>query len=79
MPGMRLTLSQVQRLCGVERAMCAWALDSLVATGFLRVNADATYGRSTEGDVPQLRVPGNDPVGDRHRSGLANHRRQQRL
>jgi hypothetical protein len=30
MPGMRLTLEQVQRLCGIERALCQTVLDALV-------------------------------------------------
>jgi DNA-binding IclR family transcriptional regulator len=53
MPGMRLTVQQVQRLCGVERTTCQWALDSLVSTKFLRLKEDGTYCRLTEGDVPR--------------------------
>jgi len=54
MPGMRLTADQVQRLCGVERALCRWALDALVASRFLRVKADGRYARVTDGgDVPR--------------------------
>jgi hypothetical protein len=53
MPGMRLTVQQVQRLCGVERTICQWALDSLVSTKFLSLKADGTYCRLTEGDVPR--------------------------
>ena len=34
MPGMRLNLEQVQRLCGIERSMCKVALDALVETKF---------------------------------------------
>ena len=30
MPGLRLTLAQVQRLCGIEQVMCQSALDSLL-------------------------------------------------
>jgi hypothetical protein len=47
MPGMRLTAAQVQRLCGVERASCQWALDRLVAAKFLCVK-DGGYARLTD-------------------------------
>jgi hypothetical protein len=30
MPGLRLTLAQAQRLCGVERALCQRVLGTLV-------------------------------------------------
>jgi hypothetical protein len=54
MPGMRLTLDQVQRLCGVERALCRLALDALVASEFLCVKADGHYVRVTDGgDTPR--------------------------
>jgi hypothetical protein len=59
MPGLRLTPEQVQRLCGVERAMCRAALKELVDSGLLRVNADGTYGRRTEG---LWRVPRATPA-----------------
>jgi hypothetical protein len=49
MPGLRLTAGQVQRLCGVERAMCKAALDVLVSDEFLRLNADGTYARLSDG------------------------------
>jgi hypothetical protein len=39
MPGMRLRLEQVQRLCGIERSMCKVALDSLVVAVHLMKNA----------------------------------------
>jgi hypothetical protein len=45
MPGLRLTAVQVQRLCGVEPALCETALDSLVAARFLSVRPDGTYAR----------------------------------
>jgi DNA-binding GntR family transcriptional regulator len=47
MPGMRLTAAQVQRLCGVERTTCQWALDRLVAAKFLCVK-DGGYARLTD-------------------------------
>jgi hypothetical protein len=53
MPGMWLTVQQVQRLCGVERTICQWALDSLVAAKFLCVKSDGSYARSTDGELPR--------------------------
>jgi hypothetical protein len=51
MPGLRLTLEQVQRLCGVERALCKAVLDALVDGKFLCMKADGTYARLTDGLV----------------------------
>lgn len=51
MPGMKLTIEQIQRLCGIEPAMCKPLLDALVKVGFLRLNADGTYVRLTEGSA----------------------------
>lgn len=56
MPGLRLTLGQAQRLCGVERALCTQVLDALVAERFLCVKADGTYARLTDGDVSRPRL-----------------------
>jgi hypothetical protein len=47
MPGLRLTLAQAQRLCGVERALCQAVLDALVGEKFLCVKSDGQYGRLT--------------------------------
>jgi hypothetical protein len=55
MPGLRLTLAQAQRLCGVERALCMAVLDALVANKFLCVKRDGTYARLTDGDVSRPR------------------------
>ena len=44
-PGLRLTMAQAQRLCGVERTLCQRMLGTLVETGFLSVNKDGTYAR----------------------------------
>jgi hypothetical protein len=44
MPGLRLTLEQAQRLCGIERALCTTVLDALVDERFLYVKSD---GHST--------------------------------
>ena len=55
MPGMRLNLEQVQRLCGIERSMCKVALDVLVETKFLCVRADGSYVRLADASVPRQR------------------------
>ena len=48
MPGMRLNLEQVQRLCGIERSMCKLALDALLESKFLCVRSDGpTCGSPT--------------------------------
>ena len=47
MPGLRVTASQVQRLCGVDAVRCAAALDQLVATKFLSQDTDGRYVRFT--------------------------------
>jgi hypothetical protein len=49
MPGLGLTASQVQRLCGIEKAMCDAVLETLVGVKFLRVGSDGVYRRLTEG------------------------------
>jgi hypothetical protein len=56
MPGLRLTMAQAQRLCGVERTLCQRVLRTLVETGFLCVKTDGTYARVTDGaDSPRPR------------------------
>ena len=37
MPGLHLTVDQVQRLCGIERPLCTKVLDGLVEEHFLCV------------------------------------------
>jgi hypothetical protein len=49
MPGLRLRPGQVQRLCGVEGALCQRVLDMLVDTSFLCVKEDGAYARVSEG------------------------------
>ena len=49
MPGLALTASQVERLCGIEQAMCRLVLDTLIAGAFLCVKPDGRYARLTEG------------------------------
>ena len=55
MPGLRLTAAQVERLCGVERRICQAVLDALVDAKFLRMSADGTYTRLTDGNIPHPR------------------------
>jgi len=56
MPGLRLTLTQIHRFCGLERSVCSAALDTLVKERFLCANADGMYARLTEG-VARSRSP----------------------
>jgi len=49
MPGLRLTATQAQRLCGVEPALCKTVLDALVDAKFLSVTAAGLYARTTDG------------------------------
>jgi hypothetical protein len=55
LPGMSLTFPQVQRLCGIEPALCKAALDSLVAAKFLCVKAGGVYVRLTDAEFPRTR------------------------
>jgi len=67
MPGMRLRLEQVQRLCGIERSLCKVALDSLVDAKFLCVKSDGCYARLADGRVPGGSTRLVTPAGhDRH-------------
>ena len=52
MPGMRLTLSQAQRLWGLDERTCQVLLDYLVDTKFLCRSARGNYGRSSDGPAP---------------------------
>jgi hypothetical protein len=56
MPGLRLTLEQAQRLCGVERTLCKALLDILVEARFLCVKSDGAYARVSDGEAPPLRA-----------------------
>jgi hypothetical protein len=49
MPGLRLTIIQVHRLCGVELPLCSAVLDALVREDFLCVKPDGSYARLTDG------------------------------
>jgi hypothetical protein len=48
-PGLRLTVDQVRRLCGIEPTVCKTMLDALVDSQFLCVKSDGRYSRSTDG------------------------------
>ena len=52
MPGMRLTLSQAQRLWGLDERTCRQLLGYLVDTKFLCRSAHGNYGRSSDGPMP---------------------------
>jgi hypothetical protein len=56
MPGLRLTLEQAQRLCGVERTLCKALLDALVDAKFLCIKSDGAYARVFDGEAPPLRA-----------------------
>jgi hypothetical protein len=45
MPGLRLTVAQAQRLCGVEPTMCQAILDALVDAKVLYRESDGQYAR----------------------------------
>jgi hypothetical protein len=55
MPGLSLKAEQVQRLCGVDRAVCDEALKMLVDAGFLSMRPDGAYGRFKNPDVARPR------------------------
>jgi hypothetical protein len=56
MPGMKLRIEQVERLCGIEPTMCRPVLNALVKSNFLCLKSDGTYVRSTEGRSAVPRV-----------------------
>ena len=55
MPGLNLRPEQLQRLCGIDGAVCQTALDALVDTGFLSIRADGAYGRFRNPDISRAR------------------------
>jgi hypothetical protein len=56
MPGLRLTPSQIQRLCGIDHSTCTTVLDRLVSGSFLCAKTDGTYARLTDGAIRHQRV-----------------------
>jgi hypothetical protein len=71
MPGLRLTVDQAQRLCGVEPTLCKAVLDALVDAKFLCVKSNGTYARLTDGEVPRLR-PAKADIGVEKRVAAAS-------
>ena len=55
MPGMRLTPAQVERLSGVDVAICALVLDDLARAQFLHKGLDGSYSRAAQ-ERPRSRV-----------------------
>ena len=55
MPGLTLRPEQVQRLCGVDSALCRRVLESLVESGFLSLRADGGYARDRNPDVSRAK------------------------
>lgn len=49
-PGLRLSVSEGSRFWGLDEMTCAYALERLVAIGFLRKGLDERYGQSSAGD-----------------------------
>jgi hypothetical protein len=58
MPGLRLTLLQVARLCEVPPDVCQTAVGTLVATGFL---IETRVGTFVWRGTPPVRVTALDP------------------
>jgi hypothetical protein len=56
MPGLRVTLAQMQRLSGLDRALCQMVLNALVDEKFLCVTPTGAYARSTEGQIARPRA-----------------------
>jgi hypothetical protein len=54
MPGMRLTPEQVERLSGVDRAVCQGVLDDLVRAKFLNC-VNGSYGRRSDTSTSESR------------------------
>jgi len=52
MPGLRLTMDQVHRLCGIDTPACSELLDELVHEQFLCIKPDGQYARLSDGRVP---------------------------
>jgi hypothetical protein len=65
MPGLRLTIDQVHRLCGVDRPMCSTVLDELVRENFLCRKSDGSYARLTDGQIARPRAAKADSGPDR--------------
>jgi hypothetical protein len=55
MPGMRLTPEQVERLSGVDRAVCQCVLDDLVRAKFLSRLSNGSYGKGSDTSITESR------------------------
>jgi hypothetical protein len=55
MPGLRLKVEQVQRLCGADDVMCRAVLEALVEARVLCVKPDGAYARLSDGEIPRPR------------------------
>jgi hypothetical protein len=53
MPGLSLRSAQIERLCGIDRAICDIVLQTLVDQRFLRLTSDGKYARLTVGPLPR--------------------------
>lgn len=51
LPGMSLTFDQARRLCGTDRWICNFALDSLVAAGVLELTPAGRFRRCHDGFI----------------------------
>jgi hypothetical protein len=56
MSGLRLTLEQAQRLCGLERALCMMVLDALVDDKFLCMKSNGVYARVSDVEMSRPRA-----------------------
>ena len=59
MPNMRLTVGQVERLCGIDPAACRFVLDSLVDAKCLDRHRDGTYARLTDATASRRAAKAN--------------------
>ena len=55
MPGLRLTLAQAQRLCGIDPGCCKAVLDALVEARFLCLKPNGMYARLTDSETVAVR------------------------
>lgn len=65
MPGLRLTVPQVQKLCGVEPHLCRAVLDALVEAGFLTVDVQDRYARASGDPAVHARTVKAGSAGER--------------
>ena len=57
MPGLRLTLEQVRRLCDVPGEVCDAAFSSLIRSGFLMQTRDGSFRRPVVGGSDETLSP----------------------